>query len=374
MVRILTIDDSRAVRTIITKTLGDQFEILEAEDGEKGLELLAKETVNLILLDLTMPVMDGQEMLQKLRDQGNETPVILLTSESRTSLVSTMMQIGISDYILKPFKPEELIDKLAKVLGADMPETESDEAGEDGKKSVSHDKVFVDILLIDDMENVARKFNLLMPEHIDVRSTIDAHSSLEECRERVFKTIIIDMVIPNVNSAALTSQLRVLQPTAAFIALYMRNYENPAKDSREQGFDSYMVKPFDPAQINEFLSTYYDAEDLLILEDNVLSVTAFPDSKARRAQSVTRVITLTNEAIDTVAAACYEDVIMDLSTPPPTETLPKILIAAKRRTVEVGLNFRVVGSDTVTKALSSLADTAGIPVYGTLKEALETAG
>ena len=374
MVRILTVDDSRAVRTIITKPLGDQFEILEAEDGEKGLELLAKETVNLILLDLTMPVMDGQEMLQKLRDQGNETPVILLTSESRTSLVSAMMQIGISDYILKPFKPEELLDKLAKVLGADMPKAGSDEEGEEGEKSAISDKVFVDVLLIDDMENVARKFGLLMPEHIDVRSTTDAHSSLEECRERVFKTIIIDMVIPNVNSAALTSQLRVLQPTAAFIALYMRNFENPAKDSREQGFDGYMVKPFDPAQINEFLSTYYDAEDLLILEDNVLSVTAFPDSKARRAQRVTRVITLTNEAIDTVAAACYDDVIMDLSTPPPTETLPKILIAAKRRTVEVGLNFRVVGSDTVTKALSSLADTANIPVYGTLKEALENAG
>ena len=62
MTKILTVDDSRAVRTIIAKTLKSKFEIVEAEDGEKGLEKLASEPdVDLVLLDVTMPNMDDQK-------------------------------------------------------------------------------------------------------------------------------------------------------------------------------------------------------------------------------------------------------------------------------------------------------------------------
>ena len=365
MTRILTVDDSRAVRTIIAKTLQDQFEILEAEDGEKALEFLSNESVDLILLDITMPVMDGPEMLKQLRDKGDQTPVVLLTAESKTSLIGQMMQVGISDYILKPFKPAELLEKIASVLGPDV------SLGTDTSESTkpAGGKQFVDALLIDDMDNVAVKFGRLMPETIELDHVSTGTDALKQCRDRVYRTVIVDMDIPGVNSTALTSQLRVLQPSAAFVGLYMRNFDNPSRDAREQGFDGHLVKPFDPPQINEFLSQYYDAEDLLALEDNVLSITSFPDSKDRRAQNVARVISLTNEAIDTLAAACHELVIMDLTTPPPMETLPKILIAAKRRAVEVGLEFRVVGSDTVTKALASLSDTATIPVFGSLTEA-----
>ena len=374
MTRILTVDDSRAVRTIIAKTLKADFEILEAEDGEKGLEVLSNESLDLVLLDVTMPVMDGPEMLKRLRERGDQTPVILLTAESKTSLIGAMMQVGISDYILKPFKPDELLAKIQKVLGPSMPQAGPAAAPAFSGQTPAAGKPFVDVLMIDDMDNVAKKFRALMPKHIKVNNVVDGQSALQACRERVFRTIVVDMVIPDVNSAALTSQLRVLQPTAAFLALYMRNFENPAKDAREQGFDGCLVKPFDPAQVNEFLAQYYDAQDLLILEDNVLSVTSFPDAKDRRAHYVARVMTLTNEAIDKVAAACYEDVVMDLTTPPPTETLPKILIAAQKRTQEVGLDLRVVGSDTVTKALSSLSETADIPVFATVKEAIEAAG
>ena len=71
MTKILTVDDSRAVRTIIAKTLKSKFEIVEAEDGEKGLEKLASEPdVDLVLLDVTMPNMDGPEMLQHMRESG----------------------------------------------------------------------------------------------------------------------------------------------------------------------------------------------------------------------------------------------------------------------------------------------------------------
>lgn len=117
MPAILTVDDSRAVRSIVGKQVRELgYEVLEAEDGVQGLEQLAQATVELVLLDVSMPCMDGPTMLQKMREGGNQTPVIMLTSESKRSIVAGTMMMGISDYILKPFKPEELRQKVLAVL------------------------------------------------------------------------------------------------------------------------------------------------------------------------------------------------------------------------------------------------------------------
>jgi DNA-binding response OmpR family regulator len=117
MPAILTVDDSRAVRTIVGKQVKELgFDVLEAEDGQQGLDQLASAQVDLVLLDVTMPNMDGPAMLQKMREGGNQTPVIMLTSESKRSIVSGAMKLGIADYILKPFKPEELRTKVLAVL------------------------------------------------------------------------------------------------------------------------------------------------------------------------------------------------------------------------------------------------------------------
>lgn len=114
---VLTIDDSRAVRTIVSRQVkGLGFDVDEAEDGAQGLAKLQEMQFDLVLLDVTMPNMDGPTMLAKMRETGNQTPVIMLTSESRGSVFGSAMEAGISGYILKPFKPEELRDMILTVL------------------------------------------------------------------------------------------------------------------------------------------------------------------------------------------------------------------------------------------------------------------
>ena len=120
MPRILTIDDSSTIRSIITTQMSDLgFEVDHAEDGQQGLAKLEEISVDLILLDVTMPVMDGPAMLAALRERGDQTPVIMLTSESKRSIVAGAVKLGIEDYILKPFKPEELRAKVLRVLKMD---------------------------------------------------------------------------------------------------------------------------------------------------------------------------------------------------------------------------------------------------------------
>jgi len=96
MPRIFTVDDSSTIRTIITKQMTDLgFEVEQAEDGIQGLAKLEEIEVDLILLDVTMPNMDGPTMLAKLRELGNKTPATMLTCESNPAIVSGAVKLGI---------------------------------------------------------------------------------------------------------------------------------------------------------------------------------------------------------------------------------------------------------------------------------------
>ena len=376
---ILTVDDSRALRTIINRSLSADYEVIEAEDGEKGLEALEANPVDLVLLDVTMPVLDGPGMLKEMRARDNQTPVVLLTAESKTSLIGEMMALGLSDYILKPFQPAELRQKVISVLGftaskaaaaanTQAPAYASAPASSGGPKPAAG-RPSVDVLIIDDMDNVAKKFRDALPKHLKVANCLDGQSAMAACREKIFRTIVVDTVIPDVNSVALSSQLRVLQPTSAFIGLYMRNVENPQKLARDQGFDSFLVKPFQAEQINSFMATYYDANDVLSIDDNVLAPSVFPESKERRGRFTARLTSLTMEAIDKVAAACHEDLIFNLENPPPADQLPRLLLSTMKRCSEMGLGLRVVAGEETTKAMATIAETAQIPTYDSIEAA-----
>src|SRR5271170_7397034 len=110
--KILTVDDSKTVRIIVRKAFkGFDCDIFEAANGVEGLALAAKEMPDLILLDVTMPVMDGVEMLTKLKADValKAIPVMMLTAEGGRDNVLKIAKIGVRDYIVKPFKEDALM-------------------------------------------------------------------------------------------------------------------------------------------------------------------------------------------------------------------------------------------------------------------------
>ena len=117
--KILTVDDSKTVRMIVRKVFKPyDCEILEAGDGAEGLTVAAGSPPDLILLDVTMPVMDGVEMLTKLKADPRlkGIPVLMLTAEGGRDHVLKIAKIGIRDYIIKPFKDEVLIEKAKRII------------------------------------------------------------------------------------------------------------------------------------------------------------------------------------------------------------------------------------------------------------------
>jgi len=117
--KILSVDDSRTIRLIVGKAFKPyECDMLEATNGEEGLAVAEREKPDLIILDVTMPVMDGVTMLTKLKaDEALKAiPVIMLTAESGRENVLHIARLGVRDYLVKPFKDDQLIEKAGRVI------------------------------------------------------------------------------------------------------------------------------------------------------------------------------------------------------------------------------------------------------------------
>jgi two-component system, cell cycle response regulator len=117
--KILSVDDSKTIRMIVKRTFNPyDAVVLEACNGEEGLAAAAAEKPDLIILDITMPVMDGVTMLTKLKDSAElkSIPVIMLTAESGRENVAYIAKLGVRDYLVKPFQDAQLIEKVQRVI------------------------------------------------------------------------------------------------------------------------------------------------------------------------------------------------------------------------------------------------------------------
>lgn len=115
---IMTVDDSASVRQMVAFTLRNAgYEVIEAVDGKDALTKL-KGNVHMIITDLNMPQMNGIELIRNVRSQAayKFIPIVMLTTESQASKKQEGKSAGATGWIVKPFKPEQLIGVVKKVL------------------------------------------------------------------------------------------------------------------------------------------------------------------------------------------------------------------------------------------------------------------
>ncbi|MFH1360547.1 MAG: response regulator [Candidatus Omnitrophota bacterium] len=117
--RILVIDDEmNIVKMVQSRLKASGYDVITAIDGKDGIAKAKQEKPDLIILDIMMPQMDGYEALGKLKE-SEETkfiPVIMFTAKAESDSVSQALDLGAVDYIVKPFTPVSLLEKVAKAL------------------------------------------------------------------------------------------------------------------------------------------------------------------------------------------------------------------------------------------------------------------
>jgi len=117
---ILAVDDSASIRQMVSFTLKSAgYEVVEAVDGQDGLDKAKSRGVNLVLTDQNMPRMDGLTLIRNLRamPQYASTPILMLTTESSDAMKSQGRAAGATGWLVKPFDPLKLIEVVRKVIG-----------------------------------------------------------------------------------------------------------------------------------------------------------------------------------------------------------------------------------------------------------------
>lgn len=117
---ILCVDDSTTIRLLVSKTLKPLgYTIFEAEDGQKGFDAVKSEAIDLIIVDVNMPVMDGFEMIRNVKTlpKCKNTPIVFLTTESSADKKEKGKELGVSGWMVKPFESDALIKIVKMLLG-----------------------------------------------------------------------------------------------------------------------------------------------------------------------------------------------------------------------------------------------------------------
>ena len=121
-INVLVVDDSETVRNIIIKVLGlsgvETQRIHEAGNGQEGLEVLCAESIDLVFSDINMPVMNGPEMIDRMKaDEGFKgIPVVVVTTDGSLRRMADLKEKGVNAIIRKPFTPEQIRNVVQKVL------------------------------------------------------------------------------------------------------------------------------------------------------------------------------------------------------------------------------------------------------------------
>jgi two-component system, chemotaxis family, chemotaxis protein CheY len=118
---ILAVDDSGSLRQMVAFSLkAAGYEVVQAVDGQDGLNKAKEKTVDLVLTDQNMPIMDGLTLITNLRSLGSyqSVPILMLTTESSDEMKAKGKAAGANGWLVKPFDPKRLIEVVQKVIGA----------------------------------------------------------------------------------------------------------------------------------------------------------------------------------------------------------------------------------------------------------------
>ena len=366
--KVLTVDDSKTVRIIVKKAFKPfDCEILEAANGVEGLAVAAKETPDLILLDVTMPVMDGVEMLTKLKSDPalKGIPVIMLTAEGGRDNVLKIAKIGVRDYLVKPFKEEVLIEKCGRVIDL--------KPLNDAPAKIKSIFDPADILIVEDKPAIIQQIHEgLKHTPWKVRGVSTQGEAIDQCAKMPPDVIVVSLSLPEDTAYALFRLLRTNVKTkyTPVFALVVKTETTQQQQAQTLGFSAIVTKPIDMAELESKIAKamnldtsqrYYSMEqDCLVMR---LPENSSPAVLAEAANYLKPKFT---EAVD----AGFSKVVIDIHQVRSLQMgVIKLLFQAMQTCRDLALNFGLVANAQIVTECKGFEDTRGWTFYDSIEEA-----
>ncbi len=182
MVKVLIVDDEPRIRELIREHLEHAgFECDEAPDGSAAMVTLGKGGVDLVILDIMMPFLDGMSVLREMKIRKMEMPVIMLTARGEEYDRVAGLEGGADDYIVKPFSPRELVARVKAVLARTLP-----------KEKTEGESYVFDGLAIDTASHTVKidgKESDLTPKEFDLLVFLAANKGIALTREKILQKV-----------------------------------------------------------------------------------------------------------------------------------------------------------------------------------------
>jgi len=371
--KILTVDDSKTVRIIVRKSFkAFDCEILEAANGVEGLAVAAKELPDLILLDVTMPVMDGVEMLTRLKADPHlkGIPVMMLTAEGGRENVLKIAKIGIRDYIIKPFKEEVLVEKVGRII--DMKPLS--EAPVKARSILDP----ADILVVEDKPAIVQQIQEgLKHTTWRVHGVSTQGEAIDFCARQIPDLVIVSLSLPEEAAFTLFRTLRTgakLKYTPVF-GLVVKTDTAVLEAAQQMGISAIITKPIDLGELESKMAKamnldmskrYFDIQgDFLIMQ--------LPEnsSPAVLAEAGNYLKLKLAEAVD----SGINKAIVDLHQVKTLHMgLIKLLMHTMQTCRELAVHFALVGNTNIATECKGFEDTRAWVFYDTLDVAKSSVG
>ena len=259
--KILVVEDEKPLLMAIKSKLEiEGYEVLIAEDGERAMELTREEKPDLLLLDILLPKKDGFEVLEDMKKEKIEMPVVIISNSGQPVEVERARKLGVRDFLIKAdFSPAEVLDKVRQII--------SPGAGKDKKKEVEENlleekAVFAVpsvpngapvILVVEDDEFLREVIcQKLAKEGFGVSAAIDAIGAFEIIKKEPPRLILLDLILPGMDGFEFLGQLKKENSTKDIPVITLSNLGQKEDKDRaiSLGAADYLVKAnFAPAEI-----------------------------------------------------------------------------------------------------------------------------
>ena len=367
--KILTVDDSSTIRLIVAKAFKAlDCDILEATNGVEGLAVAALERPDIILLDLTMPIMDGAEMLSKLKSSPTlkNIPVVMLTAEAAREDVLRIAKLGVRDYIVKPFEEEVVVERVGRIIDL--------KAKGDALVKVKRLDDPIAIVVVDDKPAIVEQIRAgLADTPWSVHGCSQSGEAVDHCRQNAPDAVFVSLSLPDNGAFTLFQGLGASAKTknVPVFALCVKTAVDDQARAQQAGFIGIITKPLEFEDIKSKVARalHLDTSYKYFEQRSGVLVLKLP---AQFTSTVANEITIhlrtkVSEAVD----AGMDKMVVDLSLLLSTDVnIVKLGLSAIQLCQELSLKHRLIGSDVMSQNCKNYEETKDWRFVGTFEDAL----
>jgi two-component system cell cycle response regulator len=360
--KILSVDDSKMIHTLIGKGFSAfNTELFFASNGVEGLAAATREMPDVIILDVTMPVMDGVECLAKLKSDPalKDIPVIMLTAEAGKENVLKIAKMGVRDYVVKPFTEQALVERVSRVI-----DLQPKGAAPLRIKSVDDPAT---ILVVDEhpliIETIEKTF---AGSTWKVLGTDQCGEAAQLIAKEPPDVVLVSLSLPN--KAALNffhllrSNLRT--QSTPVVGLSVKTAVEEQAEAKGAGFSSIITKPIDISELGERLARAMnrDTSSRYFSVESGVQIVKIPNGITPSGSSeLTQYI---NPKVREMVDAGLNRLIVDVSEIAKVEILiVKLLLTIIGACRELDIRFRVVGSAEFLHQARAFEETKDLEIF-----------